>query len=267
MVAAGIGIRSAMPADSASSKSTIHFIPASIASCSPLAMAASVAAIGVGRLRIRTYRERPTDVLAGCRQRDATARVHDRDPAIGHQARLRRVTPRLVALGQHDRWEQRRRRQRGAGRRRGRRPLGRIGRREDAHDPRSAARAEAIGDLPPRIGGRTRPVTLEIAGSPVLLPVVLAPRLLVCRQIRLVAVEMNLVRKDAHAQFRAAVGEREEAGLQPDRQQHERQVARTQRRRRHCGARGGNRDRTLEVIRHLSASVIRSKRRVATRGW
>ena len=57
----------------------------------------------------------------------------------------------------------------------------------------------------------------------------LAPRLLVGREIRLVAVEMNLVGEDTDAQLGAAVGEREEAGLEPDRQQHERQVARTQR--------------------------------------
>ena len=47
-VAAGIGIRSAMPARSASSKSTIQRMPASIASCSPRRSPALVASSGSG---------------------------------------------------------------------------------------------------------------------------------------------------------------------------------------------------------------------------
>ena len=56
----------------------------------------------------------------------------------------------------------------------------------------------------------------------------LAPGLFVGREIEFVAVEVNLVGEDAHAQLGAAGRQDEETRLQPDRQQHERQVARTQ---------------------------------------
>ena len=44
------------------------------------------------------------------------------------------------------------------------------------------------------------------------------------------AVEVNLVGEDTHAQLGGAIGEREEARLQPHREEHQRQVAGTERR-------------------------------------
>jgi len=67
-----------------------------------------------------------------------------------------------------------------------------------------------------------------VAGQPILLPIVLAPGLLVGREVGFVAVKVNLVGKDAHAQLDAAVGEREEASLQANWEQHEWHIARTQ---------------------------------------
>jgi hypothetical protein len=83
--------------------------------------------------------------------------------------------------------------------------------------------------------------------------------LLVRREITFMAVEMNLVGEHPDAQLRPAFGQREESSLQPDRQQHQRQIAGAQQLHGHGGARCGNGDGALEVIRHFTTSVNQAR--------
>ena len=59
-----------------------------------------------------------------------------------------------------------------------------VGRLQEADNPRRAVGSKAIGDLSPCIGTRNR----VGAGQPILLPIMLAPGLLVGREVGLVAV-------------------------------------------------------------------------------
>ena len=198
--------------------------------------------VGRRRLRIRADGKRPLNVPPGDGQRHLTAGMHDRDPAIGHQARLRCVTPGFVARRDRDRGEHRTDRGR---------TLCRIRRLQHARDPGGTLVAESIGDLPPCGGDRFRVALCQ----PVLLPVMLSPHLLVGRQVALVAVEVNLVGEHAHAQLGGSVREREEACLQSDRQQHERQVAGTERRRRGGRGRGRQRARVRARRRYCETAL------------
>ena len=93
-------------------------------------------------------------------------------------------------------------------------------------DPCRAFGAEAIGELAPRVDA---PAAALLPDTPVLLPVVDAPRLLVRREIALVRIEVDLVGIDAHAQFAAAVGLREEPRFEPHGKQRQRPIARANR--------------------------------------
>ena len=95
-VAAGIGMRSAMP-DRFGFVEVDHPFHAGIDRELITARDCRLGSgIGRGRERIRTDGERPDDVASRDGERDAASGVHDRDPAIGQQPRLRRVSPRFV---------------------------------------------------------------------------------------------------------------------------------------------------------------------------
>ena len=201
--------------------------------------------IGRRRERIRTDGQRALDILAGDGGGHDVPGMHDGDPAVGHQARLRRPTPRLLPGRHRHRGEDGRHREGRSGRRR--QGWTRVGGRQRPGDPGGARGAEAIGDLPPGVGAGRR----VAAGPPVLLPVVPAPGVLVRRDVQLVAVDVDRVRKDAHAQLGGSAGQREEPRLQPDGQQQQGQVAGTQGWGRRSRARcGGNRKRALEESAH-----------------
>ena len=162
-IAAGTRMRSAMPAASASSKSIIHFMPASIGR-----LVVGDVIRSSRRLGIRARPRAVADVAAGDRQRGTPAGVHDRDPAIGHQARLRRAAPRRVLAVADHRCRRKLRRRQTAPDSAPRRPRGDwpVGRPQRPRDPRRAARAEPIGELPPGVAPGAR----VVAGAPVLAP-------------------------------------------------------------------------------------------------
>src|SRR4029077_9200410 len=123
------------------------------------------------------------------------ARVSDRDPAVGKPASQRRARPALGPGRRRGKLNGLRQRLIG-GYRRGWTILG-IEWLEDARHPHRPLRIEAIGQLPPRAFARF----LVIAGAPVLLPIILAPSLLLLDQLGLVRIEMDLVRIDPHTQL------------------------------------------------------------------
>ena len=88
-VAGGIAMRSAMPDDSASLKSVSHFMPGSMASCSPLYDGGFRLRVRRRCLRIRADVQRPFDILASGSQCDLTSGMQDCDPAVGEQSCLR----------------------------------------------------------------------------------------------------------------------------------------------------------------------------------
>ena len=178
-------------------------------------------------LRIGSDGDRPQDVQTTHRDHRLSARLNDREPAIGHQPRHRRATPRCL-LGVADDGGLREYRRMGqwlVRRGRGCRPLRTVRRLQRVQDPRAALVGEAIGELPPR-GLLCLDV---IAGAPYRVPRMLAPLELAARELSLVRIDVNLVRIDPHAQLAAAAGLRKEASLQSYRQQGERLIARAKR--------------------------------------
>ncbi len=207
-------------AASASSKSTIHFMPASIASCS-LRARWSARLCGSGPTASGRTMSRPVTASTAwppdcttaiqrsgssrasgaCRQ--AASWPSSTTATAGNCGATASVARRHAASGA---------------------AAGLVGCSARAIQAARAA-PKRVGQLSPgsRIARRI------VAGEPVLLPVVRAPLALVGRQLGLVRIEVDLVGIDAHAQLGAAVGQREEARLEPYRQQRERQVAGAQR--------------------------------------
>ena len=192
------------------------------------------------RLRVRSHRHRLLDVAPTRGDHRSAARLKDRVPVIGHEARHGRAPPRrlFVVADDRDLRERERMRQR-LTRRRGRcRPLRLVGRLEHMENPRGALVAEAIRELPPR-----RLLRFDVvAGAPEGFPGMPPPFELGARELALVRIEMDRVRVDPHAQLAASVGLREEPRLQSHRQQRQRLIARAkpllhQRGQRHVGAR------------------------------
>ena len=70
--------------------------------------------VWLGRARIGADRERSSDVFARDRHRHPSTRMHDRDPAVRQQPRLRRVTPGLITVRKREGGEHRSRCQRGS---------------------------------------------------------------------------------------------------------------------------------------------------------
>ncbi len=200
------GMRSPMPAASASSKSTIQRMPASTAGWSPgISGAVSASTCGSGPTARSGRMSRPATAAM-----TRPAGLHDRDPAIGQQPRLRRAPPRRILALFHD--IDAREARFGvdavpATSRHVRRP-------QQPRDPRGTLRIVSIRELPPRILLRLR----VVARAPYLRPVVLAPGLLGWRQLGLVRIDVNPVRVHAHAQLAAAVRLREEARFEPHRE-------------------------------------------------
>ena len=197
------------------------------------------------RRRVGTDGESIRNRRPGSGHHQLTAGVAEHPPPPGEHPSDRCPCPRL-ALGADVRKLDRPVRQRlGLGDRLGRKVV-EVQRGEHAGDPRSSRSVEALDELVPRHpAGR-----LVAAGAPRALPEVRAPRELGVRQFRFVRVDVNRIGVDAHVQVGAAIGPREEAGLETDGQEEQRFGGTERQRRLQVGMDGDRRDRRGRVDGH-----------------